>query len=126
MHTNLSCSSLQRRRRSVALWVAAIVLVPAAACAQAGSKAEGARLFASSGCAHCHGATGEGTEEGPSLRDVHRKLKKAQIQEQIVAGGGAMPAFGTALDAEQVKSLVAFLVARQWVTPSPEPPAISR
>lgn len=80
--------------------------------AEAGKKVEGARLFASSGCAHCHGATGEGTDSGPSLRDVRRKLKKSQIETQIVAGGGEMPAFGKALDAEQVKALVAFLRAK--------------
>ena len=94
-----------------------------AAKAQAGSKAEGGRLFASSGCAHCHGAMGEGTDSGPSLRNVRRKLKPAQIQHQIVEGGGAMPAFGTALDPEQVQALVAFLRAKTWVAVPAEPPA---
>lgn len=102
---------------------ATLLCANSAAHGEAEKKVEGARLFASSGCAHCHGATGEGTDSGPSLRDVHRKLKKRQIETQIVAGGGAMPAFGKALDPEQVKALVAFLRAKTWVVPSPDQPS---
>lgn len=91
--------------------------------AQAGSKAEGARVFATSGCTHCHAASGEGTDSGPSLRNVRHRLKPSQIQQQIVAGGGEMPAFGTVLDPEQVKALVAFLRAKVWVVAPPEPAA---
>lgn len=109
-------------RRTLLLLSGGAVL-SCAANAQAGSKAEGARLFASSGCAHCHGATGEGTDSGPSLRDVRRKLKATQIERQIVNGGGEMPAFGTALDAEQVKSLVAMLRSKTWVATPTSPPA---
>ena len=101
----------------------AVILCPASA--QAGSKAEGARLFASSGCTHCHGATGEGTDSGPSLRNVRRKLKAPQIQRQIVEGGGEMPAFGTVLDPEQVTALVAFLRAKSWSV-APEQAATSK
>lgn len=90
------------------------------AAAQAGSKAEGARLFAASGCVHCHGATGEGTDSGPSLREVRRKLKPVQIERQITEGGGEMPAFGTALNPEQVKVLVVFLRAKSWVMTAQE------
>ena len=101
-----------------------LAVLSCAADAQAGSKAEGARLFASSGCTHCHGAMGEGTDSGPSLRDVRHKLKAAEIQQQIVNGGGAMPAFGAALDPEQVKALVAMLRAKTWVTAPPDSPPL--
>lgn len=97
--------------------------MPGVAGAQAGSKAEGARLFASSGCTHCHGAAGEGTDSGPSLRNVRHKLKAAQIQEQILKGGGEMPAFETALDPVQVEALVLFLRAKTWVVAPLEPSA---
>ncbi len=98
------------------------MLLPAAG-AQTGKEAEGAQLFASSGCAHCHGATGEGTDSGPTLRGVRKKLKAAEIQQQIANGGGAMPAFGDVLDAEQIKALVAMLRSKTWVpAPASAPP----
>lgn len=85
----------------------------------AGAQAAGAAVFASSGCAHCHGATGEGGDLGPSLREVHRKLKPAEIRKQILVGGGAMPAFGQVLTSEQVQALVAFLRAKTWIATPP-------
>ncbi len=105
----------QRRMCLTLIALSGCAALSCAAGAQAGSKAEGARLFVSSGCTHCHGATGEGTDSGPSLREVRRKLKAAEIQQQIVNGGGEMPAFGTALDPEQLKALVAMLRSKTWV-----------
>ena len=96
--------------------------LPQRAYAKENNKVQGAQLFGSTGCAHCHGAQGEGTEQGPSLRDVRKRLKPDEMEHQIVAGGKAMPAFGDTLDHTQVESLVAFLRAKKWVTvPAPAP-----
>lgn len=89
---------------------------PATVSAHADSKVEGAELFATRGCTHCHGVDGQGTDSGPSLRQLRKKLSSEQIERQIVAGGQAMPAFGDTLDHEQVASLVAFLKAKKWIS----------
>ena len=108
------------RQRGLAIVLLAGLVVPVcSAVGQEQSKESGAALFATRGCAHCHGETGEGTDSGPSLRDVHRKLKAAQIRQQIVAGGGAMPAFGTVLDAGQIQALVSFLRSKTWTVATP-------
>ncbi len=102
-------------RSNIFLAICCALLLVTAASAQDGPKTEGAALFGSRGCVHCHAATGEGTDLGPSLRDVHRKLKAQQIRRQIVEGGGAMPAFGTSLSPAEVDALVAFLRAKTWI-----------
>jgi mono/diheme cytochrome c family protein len=58
-------------------------------------------------CAHCHGDDARG-DEGPDLHDL--KKSDARITK-IVAQGikGEMPAFGTKLNDEDVKALIAFL-----------------
>ncbi len=86
--------------------------------AHADSRREGAELFATRGCAHCHGVDGDGTDSGPSLLKLRRKLKPQQIEEQILHGGQAMPAFGDTLTHEEIESLVSFLRAKNW-TPAP-------
>lgn len=89
--------------------------VPAAAFED--KKAAGAELFATRGCAHCHGEDGMGGDKGPSLRDVRKKMSAAQVREQIVHGGQGMPAFGDSLKDEEVDELVSFLRAKKWITP---------
>ena len=85
--------------------------------AHAAELAQGAELYNQSGCTHCHGVTGSGTDKGPSLRGVRRRITAAQIERQIVNGGQEMPAFGSTLDHKQVQNLVAFLREK---TPFPE------
>lgn len=103
------------QQRHLNLVLLGLLCSAASAVGQEQNAAGGATLFTTQGCAHCHGETGQGTDSGPSLRDVHRKLKSAQIRQQIVAGGGAMPAFGTVLSRQQVQALVAFLHAKTWI-----------
>ena len=84
--------------------------------ARAASKAtreRGAVVFHQKGCEHCHGADFAGTERGPNLQGVGRFLKKPQIEQQIRQGGKEMPAFGDALNDEEVEQLVAFLSAQK-------------
>ncbi len=103
----------------VCLGAAIVHRPPSIVSAHTNERAEGAELYNTRGCTHCHGVQGEGTDNGPPLREVRRHLKAAQIQQQIVHGGGEMPAFGDTLDSEQVQSLVAFLRAKKAFS---EPP----
>lgn len=112
------------------LGLAILVLLarsPAPAYAHSDAAKQGAELFATSGCTHCHGPEGTGTERGPNLRELRKHLSTAEIEHQIVAGGKAMPAFGDTLDHAQVADLVAFLRAKKWVSaplhvePTPAP-----
>lgn len=99
---------------------------PTPAAAYTDSKLAGAQVFTASGCAHCHGANGEGTEKGPNLHNLRKKASAEKVREQIVHGGGAMPAFGDVLQPEQITQLVDFLRAKRWITPpasSEAPPA---
>jgi mono/diheme cytochrome c family protein len=88
------------------------------------AKARGAELFATRGCAHCHGPAGVGGSEGPDLQLVRKRLNKAQITTQIHNGGKSMPAFGDELSSAQIDDLVAFLRAkRKVIVVAPKPPA---
>ncbi len=66
-------------------------------------------LFQEKGCSHCHGTDGVGGERGPSLLGVGRKLKEDAIRQQIVAGGGGMPAFADVLQPDEISRLVDWL-----------------
>ncbi|MGI4831709.1 MAG: c-type cytochrome [Janthinobacterium lividum] len=72
---------------------------------------DGADLFATSGCTHCHGMAGEGTDRGPSLREVGKRRSSRQVSRQIREGGQVMPAFGNVLEDAQIQDLVMFLRA---------------
>lgn len=96
----------------------------------AGSSAEkrGSELFATTGCAHCHGPAGVGGRIGPDLQLVRKRLNASGIAEQIRKGGKEMPAFGDELTADQINDLVAFLRAKRAYVrvpprPKPEPDA---
>ncbi len=98
---------------------------PAPAAASVDKKAAGAELYATRGCAHCHGYDGKGTEKGPSLLNERKKKSAGAIQEQIVHGGGEMPAFGDVLKPDEVDDLVSFLRAKKWEGLPAPPPAPS-
>ena len=107
---------------SGSLSLAGLVLLartPTPAYAHSDAVHYGAELFATSGCVHCHGPEGMGTERGPKLRELRKHLSAAEIEHQIVAGGKEMPPFGDVLDHEQVTDLVTFLRAKKWVSAPP-------
>ena len=83
----------------------------------ADKKAQGAELFATRGCAHCHGDDGQGTDRAPGLHNLRKKMKADAIQNQIVHGGQGMPAFEDSLKPDEVEDLVSFLRAKQWISP---------
>jgi mono/diheme cytochrome c family protein len=90
------------------------------------SKKPGAMLFHEKGCEHCHGVDGRGGDLGPDLSTVGKRLKKQRIEQQIRGGGAAMPAFGDALQPDEIKDLVDFLHAkrkapRQTASPASTP-----
>jgi mono/diheme cytochrome c family protein len=71
--------------------------------------ARGKELFATRGCAHCHGPAGVGGSIGPDLQMVRRRMKADEIYKQIHDGSKAMPAFGDQLTDDEIKDLVVFL-----------------
>jgi mono/diheme cytochrome c family protein len=87
--------------------MASFAAVPAPAASDRLDRSE--KLFANSGCAHCHGDLGQGTERGPSLVKVRERLKSKQIYKQIYDGGQSMPAFGNTLTDAEIKHLIRYL-----------------
>jgi ubiquinol-cytochrome c reductase cytochrome b subunit len=77
------------------------------------AKQRGAELFATHGCAHCHGTAGVGGGKGPDLQLVRKRMSKEQITLQIRNGGLEMPAFGSSLTDPQIQDLVAYLRAKR-------------
>lgn len=89
------------------------------------AEASGATLFRDKGCAYCHGANTQGTPKGPSLQNVRKTMKPAQISDQIKNGGQKMPSFEDSLSTDEIAQLVAYLRAKHRPLPAPLPPATS-
>ncbi len=107
----------------VAALAAAVLLLCAAAVPGVAESREqrGADLFQKKGCLHCHTMNGVGGHKGPNLSGVGKRLKPAAIQKQILTGGLTMPSFDTALTADEVKDLVAYLhKCRKDIAPTAE------
>lgn len=81
--------------------------------AAADQQQRGASLFHEKGCEHCHGVDGRGGDLGPDLSTIGKRWKDPQIEHQIHDGGGAMPAFGDALQPDEISALVDFLHAKR-------------
>jgi mono/diheme cytochrome c family protein len=84
----------------------------------------GAVLYRDKGCAHCHGAHGEGTPKAPALFDIRKsKLWTGdKITQQILNGGQKMPPFADSLSDAEVAQVVSFLRAKNWPVPPPAAP----
>ncbi|MDQ2834477.1 MAG: cytochrome c [Acidobacteriota bacterium] len=80
---------------------------------QGSEKKDGPTVFHESGCEYCHGVDAGGTERAPDLSTVGKRLTKEQIENQIRNGGKSMPAFGDALEPDQIQVLVQFLHAKK-------------
>lgn len=90
----------------------------------AASDAEkrGRELFATKGCAHCHGPDGIGGRKGPDLQLVRKRRTRESMLMQIHDGGKEMPPFGDELSTQDIDDLVAFLRAkRKFVVVAPKP-----
>jgi len=79
------------------------------------SREAGAGLFHEKGCEYCHGVGAVGTEKAPDLSTIGKRKKRGQIEQQILHGGGGMPAFGTVLQPDEVKLLVDWLSSKHKV-----------
>jgi mono/diheme cytochrome c family protein len=91
-------------------WLAVLLVFPFAGFASSRSQREhGALVFAQCGCAHCHTIHNAGGHKGPDLSGVGRRLKKEQIQHQIVNGSKLMPPFGDDLQAADLDDLLVYL-----------------
>jgi len=105
--------------------VAGMFASPAFAAHTKGDEMAGAVLFRDKGCAHCHGAHGEGTRKAPTLVNI-RKNKvwtPAKITEQIQNGGQKMPPFSDSLSDAETAQIVIFLRAKHWPAPPSAPAA---
>lgn len=106
------------------LTVAFFIVIPGTTAFAAGSKSSelaGAVLFRDKGCAYCHGVAAQGTTRGPTLATVRKRLKAAQIVDQIENGGQKMPSFQDSLTKDEVIQLVQFLRAKHRPAPPPVP-----
>lgn len=118
----------ERWRRIVgSVLLAASVLLVAAGFpgshARAASNAEragGAEIFKQHGCEHCHGVDGVGTAKAPSLATIGKRLKKDEIEHQILDGGKQMPPFKDVLTDDETRKLVDYL-AHKKKAPKPLP-----
>jgi mono/diheme cytochrome c family protein len=73
------------------------------------ADAEGAKIFASAGCASCHTlkAADSNGQVGPNLDDL--KPDEATVEKQVTNGGGGMPAFKDSLSPEQIKAVSTYV-----------------
>jgi mono/diheme cytochrome c family protein len=116
----------QRRIAGSVLLAMSVLLIVAALpghnaqAASSADRAAGAQLFKQNGCEHCHGADGIGTDRGPSLTTVGKRLHKDQIEHQIRDGGKQMPPFQDVFNDDEVRKLVDYL-AHMKKAPKPQP-----
>ncbi|MFB9324755.1 c-type cytochrome [Paenibacillus aurantiacus] len=65
-------------------------------------------------CVNCHGAELQGRMGAvTNLAEVGSRLSEAEIQAQIKAGSGAMPAFAERLSEEEIKALASWLAGHK-------------
>src|SRR5262245_38909235 len=70
---------------------------------------QGALVFQAKQCRNCHALGDSGGERGPSLDSVAVRLTQDQLIQQVLQGGGNMPAYGKNLSPAETTALVAFL-----------------
>ena len=80
--------------------------------------AAGSSLYATKGCAFCHGKQAQGSPKGPALTHLGWwHWRGARLARQIENGGPKMPGFGDSLTQDEVTSLVV------WLRSHPHPAA---
>jgi mono/diheme cytochrome c family protein len=79
------------------------------AAAGGGAGADGAKIFASAGCASCHTlkAADSNGQVGPNLDEL--KPDEATVEQQVTNGGGGMPAFKDSLSPEEIKAVSTYV-----------------
>jgi alcohol dehydrogenase (cytochrome c) len=74
--------------------------------------AEAGQSVYANNCAACHGPNGEGGRAGPALRGRESAQDFNAVVEQVVNGGGGMPAFGDQLERDQIANVSSYVVER--------------
>ena len=100
--------------RTVSIIVLVVFALAVVGCSDPVEGKYGEDLFRAT-CAHCHSADLSGGI-GPALgtgSSAHRELSDEQIGSVIIVGPGAMPSYGSRLDAGQIASVIAYLRAVQ-------------
>jgi mono/diheme cytochrome c family protein len=98
---------------------------PRTVIADSSAHAHGAELFATRGCAHCHGKDGVNGDLGPDLQRIRDRMTAAQIAMQIHDGSKSMPAFGDQLTAAETQDIVIYLRTKRKKFIQPQPPPIA-
>ncbi|MBJ7458530.1 MAG: cytochrome c [Thermoleophilaceae bacterium] len=72
---------------------------------------DGKAIFTDAGCAGCHAFSPAGSNggSGPDLNGTSLTLD--QISEQVIQGGGGMPAFATDLTDQQIQAVSEFVAS---------------
>jgi mono/diheme cytochrome c family protein len=75
----------------------------------AGDAAAGKHVFLTAGCSGCHTlkAAGSTGTVGPNLDQL--KPSQSAVQQQVIHGGGPMPAFAGTLTPKQIQDVAAFV-----------------
>ena len=86
--------------------------VPSAPAPPAANLANGARVFASAGCAGCHTlkAAHASGQVGPNLDSLLPSYDRVRLQ--VTNGSGIMPAYRGKLSAAQIRDVAAYVAAR--------------
>lgn len=80
------------------------------------TSAEGASIFAAK-CSSCHGGSGEGAEEGPSVHGVPAGEESIPgVAELVRSGKYQMPSFSDQLTDPQIEAVASYVVS-QFATP---------
>jgi ubiquinol-cytochrome c reductase cytochrome b subunit len=70
---------------------------------------QGALVFQAKQCHNCHSLDDAGGKRGPALDAVALVKTRDQLIQQVIQGGGNMPAYGKNLSPAETTALVAFL-----------------
>jgi mono/diheme cytochrome c family protein len=122
VHTSIAKHGLLCVLCVSALAFASLLHQPSTVTASSSAHARGSELFATHGCAHCHGTDGINGEIGPDLQQLRKRMTTEQIFKQIHDGSKNMPAFVDTLSTPQIDDLVAYLrTKRKHIIPPPPP-----
>ncbi len=88
-----------------------------------GNAGAGRTVFADN-CSTCHGIDGRGGNGGPDLTRIPAARNLSDVIDQVVNGGGSMPAFGGTLDPRSIADVSALRDAgrrgrQMMLTPAP-------
>jgi cytochrome c6 len=102
-------------KTAVALLVSIVATVMFSMPAYAADAAAGAKVFTAN-CAACHAGGRNAVNPAKTLKkadlEKYGMLSAEAIIKQVTGGKGAMPAFGSKLQAEQIENVAAYVLAQ--------------